>query len=154
MEIIEVSYRKKGSVRRKIARTAKKTKKKSKSLSKYKKKLDAVFSKFIRAKYQKTCYTCGASGKTLQCGHFVSRMYLATRWEEDNCRPQCVGCNIWGSGKPLDFEENLTKELGAKRVQELKDARKQFLKLNEAFYLDKIAHYQQLLSLLETKDKT
>lgn len=140
--MIEVVETYKPRVRRKKA-TKKRVK--TRSLSKYKKELDAVFSKYIRAKYQKTCFTCNASGKMLQCGHFVSRMYLATRWEEDNCRPQCVGCNIWGSGKPLDFEENLTKELGAKRVQELKDARKQVLKLNEAFYREKVAHYTALL---------
>ncbi len=126
--------------------------KKTRSLSKYKKALDAVFSKYIRAKYGTTCYTCKATGKTLQCGHFVSRQYLATRWDEDNCRPQCVGCNIWGKGKPLDFEEYLKEELGDIRVEELKDSRKILLKLNESFYQEKIKLFTDLLSTFTQKE--
>lgn len=116
-------------------------KKGTKSLSKLKKELDSVFSKFIRAKYPQECYTCRAQDKTLQCGHFISRMYLATRWEEANCRPQCVGCNIWGAGKPLDFEERLKEELGAYVVEQMKARRKQLLKPTRTFYEEQIDLY-------------
>ncbi len=125
-------------------------KKGKKSLSKYKKELDAIFSKYIRAKYGPNCYTC-IHEKGNQNGHFVLRQYLATRWEEDNCRPQGFGCNIRGKGKVLDFEEKLIKELGPTRVQELKDSRKILMKLDEDFYLRNIAHYTRLLEELETK---
>ena len=60
------------------------------SPNKLKKELDMVFSLFIRAKYPKVCYTCKATDKTLQCGHFITRNHLATRWLESNCRPQCL----------------------------------------------------------------
>lgn len=76
-------------------------------------------------------------------------MYLATRWEPDNCRPQCVGCNIFGAGKILDFEDKLVEELGEKRVKELKESRKQVLKLKPAWYEEQIQHYKQLCQ--ETK---
>lgn len=115
------------------------------TLSKLKKETDRLHSLFIRAKYPKECYTCGALGKTLQCGHFISRLYLATRWEENNTRPQCVGCNIWGRGKPLDFEERLKKELGAEVVEEMKARRKQLILPNRKFYEDKIAYYKEEL---------
>lgn len=130
-----------------VAGQIKPNKKKSKSLSKYKKELDAVFSKYIRQIFPAKCYTCGVvkHRKNLQCGHFVSRMYLATRWEVDNCRPQCSGCNIWGAGKPLDFEENLKRDLGDVRVEEMKASRKQLCKLNEAHYLENIAYFKALL---------
>lgn len=113
-----------------------------------KQRLDAVFSLYIRAKYPKECYTCRATGKTLQNGHFVSRTYLATRWDENNCRPQCVGCNIWGRGKPLDFEERLIQELGAEEVSRIKSRRKELLKLKPEWYQEKIQHYQSLLKEL------
>lgn len=111
-------------------------------ISRLKRSLDAIFSIYIRTKYGKTCYTCGGSG-TLQCGHFISRSYLATRWDESNARPQCIGCNIWGHGKFLDFEEHLVRELGIERVQELKDARKQLIKPTRKFYTDLILLYTE-----------
>jgi len=107
-----------------------------------KKELDRVFSLYIRAKYKKECYTCGKRGVTLQCGHFVSRQYLATRWDENNCRPQCVGCNMFGGGKPLDFEERLKKDLGDEIVEKMKKSRHQVLKLDRQWYLTSIALYK------------
>lgn len=120
---------------------------KSKSLSKLKKELDSTFSRYIRAKYPSKCYTCGIrkTRKKLQCGHFISRLYLATRWEEDNCRPQCAGCNLFGAGKPLDFEENLVQELGEERVKEMKASRKQILVLKREWYEEQIAIFAEKL---------
>lgn len=115
------------------------------STAKLKKELDSVFSLYIRAKYPKVCYTCGKVGTTLQCGHFIPRQYLATRWEEDNCRPCCIGCNIFGYGQLLDFEEHLKKDLGEERIEEMKRSRHQILKLSTGWYLEKIAYYKKLI---------
>ena len=131
----------------KRAKTAK-PKKKPPTLSKLKRETDRLFSLYIRAKYPKVCYTCGATGKTLQCGHFVSRSYLATRWTEDNARQQCVGCNIWGRGKPLDFEEHLIEEIGAVKVADLKRLRHTLIKANRKFYEEKIGELSTKLLLV------
>jgi len=120
--------------------------------AKLKKKLDTVFSKWIRAKFPLVCYTCGKTNTPLQCGHFVPRQYLVTRWSEDNCRPQCVGCNIYGNGKVLDFEEHLKKDLGKKKVEELKFSRHKMLKLDTQWYLTEIKKYETLLSEYSTLD--
>lgn len=117
---------------------------------KIKKKLDTIFSKYIRAKFPKVCYTCKKPSDKLQCGHFVSRQYLATRWDEDNCRPQCVGCNLWGRGQLLDFEENLINEIGLKKVKQLKISRHQTLKLDREWYEEKINYYENELKKLST----
>lgn len=113
----------------------------SEPLSKLKKKLDKVFSLYIRSKYPKNCYTCGRTNVVLQCGHFISRNHLITRWNENNCRPQCVGCNIWGGGKPLDFEENLKAELGDNVVEEMKHSRHTILKMTPHDYQTLITKY-------------
>ena len=118
-----------------------KSRPRTKTMAQLKKELDCVFSIHIRAKYPKRCYTCGKVGVTLQCGHFVSRQYLATRWEDDNCRPQCVGCNLFGNGQLLDFEENLKRELGEETVENLKKSRHQMVKLDRQYYLTSIALY-------------
>src|SRR3990167_9606501 len=103
--------------------------------AKLKKKLDSVFSLYIRQVYANRTgnvfgYTCGrvVPWKQSQNGHFISRVCLATRFDENNCRPQCVGCNLLGNGKPLDFEENLVKEIGKKKVEALKQKRHQITK--------------------------
>jgi len=117
-----------------------------------KKELDRVFSIYIRQKFSdsdgnNTCYTCGKAGtiKTMQNGHFVSRQYLATRWDENNCRIQCCGCNLFGNGKPLDFEERLKKDLGDDFVEEMKLTRHQSLKLDRNWYTAEIEKYKKLV---------
>jgi len=128
------------------------TKKKSKAptQAKLKKQLDSVFSQYIRMKFPERCYTCGVQKprKELQCGHFVSRQYLATRFDENNCRPQCVGCNMFGNGKPLDFEENLKKELGSDFVEAMKLKRHLTVKLDRQWYINRIEEYTILLGEL------
>ena len=44
------------------------------------------------------CATCGklAHWRQLQCGHYMSRRYMATRWVFENVGPQCGGCNAFG----------------------------------------------------------
>lgn len=62
--------------------------------------LDAVFSKYIRRKHADQnglvqCFTCPVKLPIaeIQNGHFIHRTDLATRFLEDNCRPQCPNCN-------------------------------------------------------------
>ena len=70
-----------------------------KTISKLKKELDKWFSLFIRLRDADSnglvfCFTCGCSKyykRGMQNGHFQSRKHLATRWDEENCQPQCVG---------------------------------------------------------------
>ena len=122
---------------------------KKKTTSQLKKELDKVFSIYIRQKYAKDglveCYTCGKRGewRYLQCGHFVSRSHTATRWSEDNCRPQCVGCNVFGGGKVASFATNLDKELGEGTVARLYKEAQKIVK--DYPYEKQIEHYKKLI---------
>ena len=82
--------------------------------SKLVKKLDAVFSQYIRLKDADefgnvTCFTCGKVDhwKKLQNGHFQSRKHYATRWDEMNCQVQCVSCNMFKGGEQFLFGKYL-----------------------------------------------
>ena len=82
--------------------------------SKLVKKLDAVFSQYIRLKNadefgNATCFTCGKVDhwKKLQNGHFQSRKHYATRWDEMNCQVQCVSCNMFKGGEQFLFGKYL-----------------------------------------------
>lgn len=80
--------------------------------------LDRVFSRYIRIKYADesgyvSCFTCDYPPMhftRIQCGHFIPRTHLATRWMEDNCRPQNVHCNCDLYGNLEVFKERLEAE--------------------------------------------
>ena len=91
-----------------------------------KKEADRLMSLFVRQKYADRdglvkCYTCPyqAHWKKMQNGHLVSRYYLATRYDERNCRPQCYTCNMWRNGMTPHFAAKLQEELGQGIVEEL-----------------------------------
>jgi len=129
-----------------------KKKLKKKSISKLKKELDAVFSKYIRHKYSKNglvaCYTCGAVKpiKEMQNGHFQSRKHLNTRWSEDNCRVQCVGCNVFKYGEQYKFGEKLKKE--GIDVEALIFKSRQLQKFNNVELQEMIIEYKAKLNEL------
>lgn len=92
---------------------------KSESVSKLKIALDKVFSLYIRQKEADhrgfvKCYTCSKVDhwKSMHCGHYISRRHLSTRWEEKNCKVQCVGCNIFNQGAGPAFAIHLLKDYG------------------------------------------
>lgn len=136
-------------------KTSQTPKRKVPSQARLKKELDRLWSLLTRATRAVDgfcrCYTCGrlVPFKEVHCGHFIPRNYTATRWHEDNCRPQCVGCNIFGNGKVFDFEENLVKELGRARVERLKALRHQVFKVDVLWYLKKISTVKSKLTALQ-----
>lgn len=88
-------------------------------------KADRLFSLLVRqsnsfGEYCK-CYTCKRvhRWKEMDCGHYISRVYLATRWDERNCRVQCKKCNRWLHGNREIFRERLVKEYGENVVKEM-----------------------------------
>lgn len=103
-----------------------KAKPKTKSITQLKKELDAIFSLYIRQKYADEngnieCYTCGVVKpiKSMQNGHFWSRSHLSVRWDEDNCRPQCVGCNMYKHGNYIVYTQKMLNELGQEEFDKL-----------------------------------
>ena len=123
---------------------------KAKPLSWYKKKLDALFSQYIRRKYadkegQVKCYTCSFKKlwKELQNGHWIPRNNLATRFSEENCRPQCVACNLYQRGRPDVFAVNLIKE--GVDLEALMKSKYCIFKVDRKWYENLIEKYQKIL---------
>ena len=90
--------------------------------SKLVKKLDAVFSQYIRlsnADNNKNCIcvTCSKTifWKEIQAGHFMSRKHYSIRWDERNVKPQCAACNVFRYGEQYKYSlylgDNLSKQL-------------------------------------------
>ena len=128
------------------------------SKSKLVKKLDAVYSKYIRWKYADhngyvECYTCSTFKhvKEMQCGHFLSRRHYSTRWHENNTRPQCVKCNMFEQGNQYTFGIKLEAEIGEDMFIELHQLKNQTTKYSKVDYEYLIDYYNKKLKLLTTE---
>ena len=64
------------------------------------------------------CISCGQVKPfdQMDCGHFVSRVHMATRFDEDNCHGECRACNRFSADHMLYYQSNLVRKIGADRV--------------------------------------
>jgi hypothetical protein len=122
--------------------------------SKLIKKLDKVFSLYIRLRFAKNeiaqCFTCGKKDhyKRLQCGHFQSRKYYSTRYDEINCQVQCAGCNVFRYGEQFIFGKNLDLEYGSGCSESLYYKAKQIKKYTTTDIEELINKYNSLIKEL------
>jgi hypothetical protein len=79
--------------------------------------LDIIFSRYIRLKDADiygnvACISCGKTDnwKMMDCGHFIPRAHMYTRFAENNCRPQCHHCNRHKDGNLIEFGKALEME--------------------------------------------
>jgi len=121
----------------------------------YVKKLDAIFSKYIRRRFAENdiseCYTCGKKDhwKNLQCGHFMSRRFYSTRWDDKNCQVQCAGCNVFRYGEQFKFSVHLDKEYGEGTAEMLEYNSKQLLKISMPQLKLLILKYEELVKEMD-----
>jgi len=130
--------------------------KKKKPISKLKKDLDTIFSKYIRQRYASggiaVCFTCDKRDhwKKLQAGHFMSRRFLSTRWDETNVQVQCVKCNMFNQGEQYTFGKLLDVRVGDRTSEYLEWQSKQTCKMMRCDYEDKITEFKEKLKKLTT----
>lgn len=98
---------------------------KSKTYRQLIKEADKYYSLMIRKENEKDgkvqCYTCWDWKllKEIQCGHYISRRILSTRFYKKNTKPQCVRCNVFMEGNKPVFALRLKKEYGDGILEEL-----------------------------------
>jgi hypothetical protein len=89
------------------------------------KKLDRIFSKYIRLRDSEMeygrCCTCGELKhyKEAHCGHFIKRGCMLTRFDERNCQLQCCGCNTYREGEQAKHLVYIEDKHGREVVDEL-----------------------------------
>ena len=119
------------------------------------KKLDKVFSQFIRRRFAVNeigkCITCGkqAHWKELQAGHFMSRKHYSTRWDEINVQTQCSGCNVFRYGEQFKFGMYLEQAYGNGVAEEMHNKSREITKFSDIQLLEKIEYYNELLTNLQ-----
>lgn len=127
----------------------------NKNKTQLKRELDKVFSLYIRKSWandlgQVACYTCGKVDdiSKMQCGHYISRSHMNTRWDENNCRVQCYSCNICKSGNYAYYAERLQKELGDKNWKKLMKKRDTTTQWTKDEMIKEILKYRKKLEEL------
>jgi hypothetical protein len=127
-----------------------------KTISKLKKELDKWFSLYIRLRDATDmgvvqCFTCGkiAHYKSgMQCGHFQSRRFMATRYDERN-QIQCVKCNMFEQGMQWQFGLNLDAKYGLGTAEELQLKARQTFKMMRIDYEEKITYYKSVVNKIK-----
>jgi len=126
------------------------------TISKLKKKLDVLFSQYIRRRNadhlgRVKCFTCGVEKhwKEQQAGHFQSRSHHSTRWDEVNVQVQCVKCNMFRQGEQYKFGLYLDDRFGDGTAEELENRAKTIVKLNRVDYEEAIERYKQKINELD-----
>lgn len=119
------------------------------------KRLDTVFSLYIRLKDSNNeiveCYTCGKTAHFqdgMQCGHFQSRKFYATRWDVDNCKVQCISCNVFKYGEQYKFGIKLDSEYGKGTAEKLSIKSKKIIKYSNEDLIEMIENYNNLVNQL------
>ena len=128
-----------------------------KTISKLKKELDKFFSLFIRLRDATDeglcqCITCGKVShykKGIQNGHFQSRRFMSTRYDEKNCSSQCVACNMFRGGEQFRFALALDSKYGEGTAQELEFLARLTVKFTRGDYEDKIRYYKSAVEKLK-----
>jgi hypothetical protein len=128
-----------------------------KTVSKLKKELDKWFSLYIRLRDATDeglcqCITCGKVShykKGIQNGHFQSRRFMSTRYDEKNCSSQCVACNMFRGGEQFRFALALDSKYGEGTAQELEFLARLTVKFTRGDYEDKIRYYKSAVEKLK-----
>lgn len=112
------------------------------------KKLDKVFSLYIRLRDVMPsglfrCISCGKIKPYEQedCGHYISRTHMATRFDEDNCHGECRSCNRLSSDHLIGYRKNLIEKIGMDRVAALEWKHNQTKHWTMDELREKIAYY-------------
>ena len=128
------------------------TKKKAPTRPQLVKKLDKVFSIYIRLRTADefgmvTCVTSGLRGhwKTMQAGHFYTRGRYPTRWDETNVHVQSVQSNIFLKGDYINYTRFMIDKYGREYVDELEIKSKSTEKITTVKLKEMIEYYENVV---------
>lgn len=121
----------------------------------WKNKIDKVFHEYIRrrdADNNTGNCDCVSCGKTIHfsesdAGHFISRKYLITRYDERNVKAQCRKCNRFEYGRQYEYSIALGQELS----QELLQTSRSMVKFSDADWQEIFEEFNDKLNEIKKK---
>ena len=134
--------------------------KKTKTLSQLRKEADKYFSKYVRYRdaqkegdsWFAECITCKEKKniKELHAGHFMSRRFNSTRYEEENVNAQCVLCNTYRSGEQYLYYKALKEKYGNEVPDRLEQLSKEYSKPTRDWYEQIIKDSKEQIKFYES----
>lgn len=122
-------------------------------------KLDKVFSRYIRLRDAMPngyfrCISCGQIKPYEQadCGHYINRQHMITRFNEMNCNAQCRKCNRFMEGNMQGYRQGLIAKYGENSVLILESMKNQMRKYAD-FELTELTKYYKALGDKLSKEK-
>lgn len=123
---------------------------KNNSKSSLVKKLDRVFSLYIRLRDTMPngmcrCISCGNIKPFAQidAGHYFSRTHMATRFSELNVNAECNFCNRFKADHLDAYRDNLIRKIGKDKFELLRIAAHQSQKWSDFELEAMIQHYKK-----------
>lgn len=120
---------------------------------------DFWFSRYIRLRDSDgngcaRCCTCGAYKpvKRMDCGHYIKRQHMATRFDERNCACQCKKCNAFEQGNDKIFADYIEKRYGLPILDQLRMAAMTRRKYSR-YELSQVAEYFKQKAILKAREK-
>ena len=117
-------------------------------------KLDKVFSEYIRKRDTRNgvfkCISCGRilPYEQADCGHYINRKHMTTRFDEMNCNAQCRSCNRFDEGNIQGYRRGLVAIYGEQQITLLEDKKHNFRKYSDFEYEVLIKHYKEEIKKL------
>ena len=125
----------------------------------FKVKLDKVFSLYIRYRdcMPNGCFRCISCGQIkpfnqADCGHYINRQHMATRFSEMNCNAQCRKCNRFDEGNIQGYRKGLISKYGERNVDLLELKKNTTRRYSDFEYKELIKYYTVLANKIK-KDK-
>ena len=122
-------------------------------------KLDKEFSLYIRLRDCMPggafrCISCGQIKPFDQadCGHYFSRVHLATRFDEKNCHAECRHCNRFRADHLEGYRTNLVEKIGQREFDLLK-LRAGTTSLTSDFEYEELIRYYKARNKILKKEK-
>lgn len=121
-----------------------------------KNRLDTVFAMYIRLRDATKdgsfrCISCGRllPFKQSDCGHYINRQHMATRFNEKNCNAQCRNCNRFDEGNIQGYRRGLIAKYGEPTVALLEAMKYETNKISEFEYATMIVYYKVMVAKLK-----
>lgn len=119
-------------------------------------RLDTIFSEFIRLRDtdKNGTFTCISCGKRLpykqaDCGHYINRKHMSTRYSEKNCNAQCRSCNRFDEGNIQGYRRGLIAKYGESIVLMLEALKNQVNKISVFELQTMIKYYRKEVDRLK-----
>jgi len=100
------------------------------------------------------CVTCESRQlwRSMDCGHFIKRQHIATRFNEKNCHAQCKNCNYFKQGNDANYERFIIETYGIDELNKLKSAEHSTCKIG-SFEMKQLEKYYKEKAINLAKQK-